>query len=300
MDTEYKLKDTSDLYSSTSYSSISPRCSLVLASMDIGRVLADRGGVIFHARETCMYPNVFPGDVLTIQSRSARDVEVGDIAVCRTPGYLFGHRVIETGEDEGRAYIITRPDSSVEGSDGPTFDEDLLGVVVKIKRNGKPVPLKPKVYPKVIRYYYMKRLAFIEVKNRFKNRIINCLVQSCNGVIYGACAKIWYKLACPGLTYAVKVPLNTALGDVVYRCYEADVFDPEKAWKENKSRSWILSLHLNEEREAGAQVTFVRNQEGDWELKESHVRLRYSGLGFDKLLFERAEKIFASGARSKT
>src|SRR5512136_1699800 len=117
--------------------------SLVLASLDIGRVLADRDGVTFRAQGTCMYPAVRPGDVLRIQSRAAAQVNVGDMAVCRGDDFLFSHRVIAKGECDGRAFIVTRPDRAHNESDAPTFDEDLLGVVVAITRNDKPVPLAP-------------------------------------------------------------------------------------------------------------------------------------------------------------
>jgi len=86
------------------------RFSLVLASLDMGRVLADRDGVTFRAQGTCMYPNVRPGDVLRIRSRAAAQVNISDLAVCRGNGFLFSHRVIAKGERDGRAFIVTRPD----------------------------------------------------------------------------------------------------------------------------------------------------------------------------------------------
>ena len=71
------------------------------ASLSIGRVLADRDGVTFRAQGTCMYPTLRPGDVLRVRSCSARDVSVGDIAVCRTPEYLFSHRVSRPANGTG-------------------------------------------------------------------------------------------------------------------------------------------------------------------------------------------------------
>jgi len=55
--------------------------SLVTASLELGRVLADCGKVTFRAQGTCMYPCIQPGDMLHIESRTTEQVQVGDIAV---------------------------------------------------------------------------------------------------------------------------------------------------------------------------------------------------------------------------
>ena len=154
-----RMKEMSD---SSSFS----KFSLVLASLDIGRVLADRDGVTFRAQGTRMYPTVRPGDVLRIRSRLAADVVVGDIAVCRAPDFLFSHRVIDKGLRDGRPFVVTRADRSHEGSDAPTFDENLLGVVIGIERHGKRVPVQPAEHPWLVRRYHAVRLALIEAAPR--------------------------------------------------------------------------------------------------------------------------------------
>ena len=148
------------------------RVSLAVAALDIGRVLADRDGVTFRAQGTCMYPAVRAGDVLRIRSCPADEVAVGDIAVCRTPDYLFGHRVVATGVSDGRAYVITRPDRSIQGEDAPTYDEDLLGVVVDIRRRGSSVPLEPKAAPRLQHWYHRTRLALIETAVSGRRRLV--------------------------------------------------------------------------------------------------------------------------------
>jgi hypothetical protein len=91
-----------------------------------------------------MYPCVQPGDTLHIESRPIEDVKVGDITVVRHDGLLFGHRTIAKGEDEDGPYIVTRPDRSNRGSDGPTYKENILGVVKRIERRGKQASTAPK------------------------------------------------------------------------------------------------------------------------------------------------------------
>ena len=267
------------------------RQSLVRVSLDIGRVLADRDGVTFIARGTCMYPTVRPGDVLTIKPRLAADIAVGDIAVCRTSGYLFSHRVIDTGEHEGRVYIVTRPDNSRRGSDGPTFDENLLGVVVAIKRNGMRAPLVPTADSPLIRYYYKKRLAFIKAKELLKTRSAFSLSRSNPGVFYRLIARTWFVLSRPRLTYVVQVPLNATLGDAAFCRLEPDTFDPEKEWNGRTIGRWTIAAYRNGGREPAAWVAYERGEDGAWRVADAYVRLRYRGAGLDCMLMSQAEKI---------
>jgi hypothetical protein len=274
------------------------RQSLVRSSLEIGRVLAERDGVTFIAQGTCMYPTVRPKDVLTIKPRPAADIAVGDIAVCRTPDYLFSHRVIDKGEHEGRTYIITRPDRNRYGNDGKTFDENLLGVVVAIKRNGKKVPLVPTQYHRLIRYYYKKRLVLIETKECLKLRLTELVIHKDTSVFYRLTVRTWFMLTRPCMTYVVQIPLNETLGNTVSRRLELDTFDPETAVDGRKIMHWTIAAHLNGGRIPAAWVVFARDEADTWRVTESHVRLRYRGAGLEEALWQKAEKIFATGSRS--
>ncbi|MBN1472128.1 MAG: hypothetical protein JW925_10140 [Syntrophaceae bacterium] len=274
-----------------SFPSYFTRQSLVRASLDIGRVLADRDGVTFTAQGTCMYPTVRPGDVLTIRPRPAADVSVGDIAVCRTPDYLFSHRVIGRGKEEGRAYIVTRPDRSRHGNDKPTFDDNLLGVVVAIKRKGRPVPLVPMSYPRFIRYYYDKCLNIIEAKERWKSRLAELLSRTDISVFYRPVVKMWFAFAHPRLTYKVQVPLNNTLGNSVFHRIEPEAFNPEEAINGRKIMNWTILVNLNNGQNPAAWITFARDETDAWHVAEAHVRMRYRGAGLDKMLTAQVKKI---------
>lgn len=268
-----------------------PQKSLVRASLDIGRVLADRDGVTFCAQGTCMYPAVRPGDVLTIQSRISANVEIGDIAVCRVPDYLFSHRVIKKGELEGKSYIVTRSDRCREGSDAPTCDNNLLGVVVAIKRKGKPVPLVLTNYPRLIRYYYKKRLVLIEAKERLKLRLSELFLHTDIIFFYRSIVRTWFILVRPTLTYVVQMPLNETLGDAVLRRLKPDDFYSEMLVNGRKIMRWTITAHLNGGRKPAAWVAFMRDEVDTWRIAESHVRLRYRGAGLHRKLMSQAEKI---------
>jgi len=278
--------------------STKPTDSLVIASLDMGRVLADRDGVTFRVHGMCMYPTVRPGDVLRIQSRTVAEVAVGDIAVWRGPDYLFGHRVIGKNERDKRPYIITRPDRSRNGSDAPKSDEDLLGVVVTITRNGKPVPLRPTPYPWPVRCYYATRLALTEAAERTRLWLGNALPRAQNYAIYRKMARAWLAMARPRITYAVQMPLNAKLGESVYRRLTPDEFDVQKDWRERRVERWTLALHWNGGRQPAAVATFVRNSSDEWRVAEMSVRLRYRGMGLDDKLVRQAKSILARCGKS--
>jgi hypothetical protein len=269
--------------------------SLVLASLDIGRVLADRDGVTFRAQGTCMHPTVRPGDVLRIQSRAAAQADIGDIAVCRGDGFLFSHRVIAKGERDGRSFIVTRPDRTEVGSDAPTFDDDLLGVVIAITRNGKPVSLVPTAYPWLRRRYYVVTLALIESAQLAQLWLVNGVERMQNRSLYRNIARGWFALLRPRVSYAVRMQLNSKLGNAVYHQFAPDEFDARGTWAGRAVERWTLALHLNDEREPSAWATFVRGMADAWRVEDSYVRLRYRGVGLDYRLLRQAEVILAKG-----
>jgi hypothetical protein len=268
-----------------------PQRSLALASLDIGRVLADRDGVTFRVQGTCMYPLIRPGDVLHIRSCPAAKVSVGDIAVCRGPGYLFSHRVISTGQQDGRAYIVTRPDRSPSGGDAPTFDENLLGVVESIQRRGRPVPLALAAYSWPARRYFAVHLALLETKPRLLNGLLKAAATVQDGKLYQSLARRGFALRRPHLDYRVSVPLNAALGDTLVRQLALSDFDPAVPWQGRPIDRWSLSLFVNEGQHAAAWISLGRGPGGDWQIEKQGVRLRFRGLGLDHLLEQRALEV---------
>lgn len=269
------------------------RSSLVLASLDIGRVLADRDCVTFRAQGTCMYPTVRPGDVLRIQSCAAAQVNIGDMAVCRGDGYLFSHRVIAKGERDGRAFIITRPDRMRQGSDAPKFDEDLLGIVIAVARNGRSVPLLPTQYSKPLQAYHAVCCTLLVAFSRAQDWLVDGLELLLTRTPYRAIVRTWFALARPRVSYIVRLPLKGKLGDAVYRQLGLDEFDARATWQGRAVERWTLALHLNNEREPAAWAMFVRGAGDAWRIDQSHVRVRYRGAGFDDALMQQADRILA-------
>jgi len=272
--------------------------SLVGASLDIGRVLADRDGVTFRADGTCMYPAIRPGDILRIQSCAAADVVVGDVVVCRRPTHLFCHRVAARGAEEGRAYIVTRQDRTPDESDGPTFDENLLGVVVAIERRGKPVPFQPTSPSWPLYLYFALRLKMIELRLRIILAWRDLLPKVQANAFYRRMMRIWLAVAHPQMSYRVRLPMP-ALGDAVYRQLSPETFSVQKDWRGRPVQRWTLLLHLNGSPEPAAWMTLSRTAAGRWRVDESFVSARYRGAGLTVLLQRKAQDILQKDDPSK-
>ena len=264
--------------------------SLVIASLDIGRVLADRDGVTFRSQGTCMYPTIRPGDALRIQSRSAVDVLVGDIVVCRKVNHLFSHRVIDLGFAEGRAYVVTRPDGARDGRDTPTFDEGLLGVVVAIERKGKPVPLVLRSYPWPMPAFFALPLALVKTGPAARLWWGDMLASLQANGLYRRVARACLSLANPRVSYNVRLPMP-ALGDAAYRKMSLESFDVKRDWRGRPVERWTLSLHVNNARQPAAWARFTRGTAEDWRLDELFVRSRYRGTGLEEALLRQADTI---------
>ena len=266
--------------------------SLVLTSLEIGRALADRDGVTFRAQGTCMYPVIRPGDLLHIRSCPAAAVKVGDIAACRGRDHLFSHRVIGTGSQGSRQYIVTRPDRARHGSDAPTFDEDLLGVVVAIRRNGKAAPLTPQTYPWPKRLGLAISCWWLDAQPQLRVRLAHLLAH-----LQGSAAYRWFSRRWPGLsdqeiTFVVRVPLRAT--DDIYEAVPADKFNlRENRWRGRSLERWLLALHVGGDSRPAAIATLQATPDG-WMTQGFQVRLRYRGLSLEERLLRRAQEMGAS------
>ena len=274
--------------------------SLVLASLEIGKALADRGRTTFRAQGACMYPCVRHGDVLYIESRTVKEVAVGDIAVCRRPGYLFGHRAIGKGVEDGRPYIVTRPDRTKEGNDGPTYDEDVLGIVTAIERRGRRLSPRPRRYPWPIRAYLVGRLALVEALPAVRGWLIRVLARVQRGAAYRRLARLWLEATRADVSYVVQLPLRAGQTHDLYHPLPPDGFDvTQPTWQGRPPNYWTLALHLNSGRRPAAWTTFVlRPTEcpfAGWWVDDVETRVRYRGFGFEADLISKAEDILARG-----
>jgi|ERR1700676_2291746 len=100
------------------------------------------GGIRLPAVGTSMVPAIQPGDVLTIQPVSPKEVSIGDIVVYMREQMLIVHRIVRTCVSSGEPYIVTRGDRLLR-NDAPVLPDELLGQVACIERKHRRVNLRP-------------------------------------------------------------------------------------------------------------------------------------------------------------
>ena len=270
--------------------------SLVVESLEIGRALADHGRVTFPAHGSCMYPCVQPGDALHIESRPIADITVGDITVFRHNGLLLGHRTIAKGEDKDGPYIVTRSDRSQRGSDGPTYGENILGVVTKIERRGKPAS----TMPMPLKGYAKARVALWEWWNRdARQRLIQALERVQRLHLYKNIAAFCVKALHPQLRYEVRAPLKPGQTHDLYRVFPPEQFDVNQPLQQGKPvMEWMLALYVDATRTPTGWATMVLRPEEcsrgkGWHIEDLWVRIHYRGAGLENAILQQAEKILA-------
>jgi signal peptidase I len=101
-------------------------------------MLRRRGAVRLRAWGTSMLPALWPGDLLTIQSRDYDEVVPGDIVLVMRDNRFFVHRLIERRKVGDRCAWITRGDAMPQ-NDPPAAEFELMGRVTFIRRGNRTV-----------------------------------------------------------------------------------------------------------------------------------------------------------------
>jgi len=83
-----------------------------------------------------MLPTVWPGDTLVVERANANAVSEGDIVLFGRDRRLFAHRVVTKRSQSGDSQLVTRGDA-MPAKDSPVSDDELLGKVSYIVRDGK-------------------------------------------------------------------------------------------------------------------------------------------------------------------
>jgi hypothetical protein len=88
-----------------------------------------------------MLPAVWPGDLVTVQSRSFAELQPGQIVLYRREENLITHRIVGLSGD----HLIARGDS-LPGFDPPVREFEIVGQVVSIFRNGRYIDLEQSIW----------------------------------------------------------------------------------------------------------------------------------------------------------
>jgi len=277
-----------------------PPESLILTSLELGKILADRKATTFRAQGYCMYPLIRPGNILHIVSKTVKEVKVGDIAVCRREGFLFGHRTIEKRTHSGKPCIITRTDNSKQGNDGPTFEKDLLGIVSSIDRQGRRIATARKHYSQLAKCIISAHLKLISYGFTLKQRTISTLSRLQQNPWYRRTVRPFVTATASRRSFTVELPFAGKWKTGLFHPIPAGKFDiASTTWQGHSVDKWRLTLSFNGKSHPAAQASFVlRPPEcpfSGWWLEDLQVRVRYQGADFEKELISMAEEILACG-----
>lgn len=95
------------------------------------RLLADGHTVRFRAEGHSMAPTICSGDLLDVVAVDRRDIQVGDVLLCRLGSGSVAHRVVRVDRTPTRVQITLRGDAAF-ADDVPVGDAEVVGKVIGI------------------------------------------------------------------------------------------------------------------------------------------------------------------------
>jgi len=250
---------------------VPPVESFVVSDLGIAKALARRGRLRLRAFGGCMAPRLREGDVLRVVPRTASETAVGDVVVFRRDNRLFAHRVIDKGVADQEAYVETRPDQASQGSDGRSYDRDILGVVAGIEKG----------------------------KKRFLPSWAPGAVAWVQGLpMYRRMARWWLDRRRGTLDYAVYAPLHPGQRCDVYRKIPLAEFaflplQPETGGLDR----WSLLVWIGKGSRPGGWMDLAACAAAGavhgWTVAGTRIRRRLQGTGIDVLLEAKAAELLA-------
>jgi hypothetical protein len=289
--------DKDKIYSSVMYSNLSAETGIILQMFELGRLFVEKKMVKFHPEGACMYPCIRPDDVLHIEPKSIQEINIGDIAVFRRFNRLFAHRTLEKGNDNGSAFIITKPDTAGFGNDDSIFDKDILGIVSKIERRGRFLTTQKKDCGLLKRagldislsWYYSKRYLYQ------KTVYLVTLLQQLH--IYRLIARpILYKNK-TNISFSVHFPLNN---DITNRL-ETRVL-PEELVKMNASFDgsrmlrWTLVMKVDAKKVASISLVY-RPKDclfPGWWVSDFRLKVKFRRTCIENRMIEELDKLLGA------
>jgi len=264
--------------------------SLIIQLFDLGKLFVDKEIVTFTALGTCMYPCICQGDIIYMQSKNVEKIQVGEVTVYRRNNRLFSHRAIAKGTDEKRAYVITRPDTARYGDDGPTFNEDILGVVARVERGGKianPVKRDYGLIEKIwfgfcLKYFYFKQLLLQ------KTVFLAAFLQQFK--LYRPAAGIFFQNLKKDMTFIFSVPAHSKVTDKFYRkVSEEELRGLISGSTDGLMSKWTIALKINS-KETASMTFLLRDKSREfcgWWLVGAEIRIRHRGTFIEKALLDK-------------
>ena len=111
-----------------------------------GDVLRSSGTLRLQVMGWSMLPSVWPGDTLVIERADSSAISEGDIVLFGRDRRLFAHRVVIKPGRPGDSRVLTQGDA-MPCADAPLAEDELLGKVSAIVRNGRLIAPSRRLRP---------------------------------------------------------------------------------------------------------------------------------------------------------
>lgn len=266
--------------------------SLILQLFELAGLFLEKKMIRFTAQGDCMYPCMRQGDVIYIQPKTIEEIQVGEVAVYRRHNRLFSHRAIAKGQNERGRYIITRPDTALYGDDGPTFNEDILGIVAKMERKSRILAPLKRDYNLMEKIWYGFCLKCSYFKQRFLWKIIYIAAFLQQFRLYRLIAELFSRNLAKRISFVFS---TFAGGKVTSRFYrkvsEQELPELIRNNDKNSISKWSIALKINSKQTAS--LSFILRpancEFSGWWLERARIMIRHRGTIIEKLLLDKAD-----------
>ena len=233
-----------DNYTKLFYWTGTEESGILLKLFELKDVLLSNHKIKFSAKGFCMYPVIQATDKLQIELKKAKEIKVGEVAVYRRNNRLFAHRTIAKGSADGRDYIITCPDNAKIGNDGPSFDENIAGVVTAIERKGRILSVEKKPCSVLKNFYLELYFALLKLRWMAITVALYGLAFLQQSYIFRKIFQLFFR-ASGDLKFSIQLSLNNNLNSLFSRSVSVEeLISFMQEEPEGKIRKWMLAENI--------------------------------------------------------
>ena len=273
--------------------------TLLNQCFELRELFLEKKIIKFRALGNCMYPCVRQGDVLHIEHKKAKDIKVGEVVAYQRFGRLFGHRTIDKGIQNGLSYIVTRPDTSKNGDDGPSFDDQIVGVISSVERKGVTLSTKKSAYSGLNRIGIWCFLKLNYCKCSL-NVLLFCFLNYIQKFsAYRRIAKFLFFKKKQKMSFSIHVPLNvTGKSKFIKEISPEELIELNQEIDRQSISQWKMLLNIDAHPIASLLFIFKPDscKFSGWWLASAQLMVRYRGTSIeDELLTKVKELLKLSG-----
>lgn len=246
----------------------------------------------FRARGLSMYPTIRNGDILTVIPKTMEEIQPEEIAVFRHKNLLVAHRIVEKRGGGANQFLRTRSEHSPIPDSFVCKPSDLVGIVGRIERKGRSIPLFFPGFTPAERTSLLIQTAyhgFFPHIHRFGENALTFIQRSS---FFPKVVRFLGKSGILKTEFSLHLVVNPNDPFRHYQNIPENEFNRSKWW-ENTSAFRVGVLHLLIRGSKAATLTFSLPFTHESLRKGTIViRRRFHGMGLEDLLVRKLDEIF--------